>query len=236
MDKMYNLNTNMFLEDLLWTSYRYCIGRHSYVTSLANDMGDFFYDRLSSEQKQKHAEDIRKCIADNLKFGFNFKIERQYNNSTLKPLETFIEFINSMHFTMGKEFSNITKVVAYLDKDNQLKFEISKCENKKNEIPFYQHELEDFLPWMDLASLFDVKNHKKILTVEGQYYEVYESYTQETIPARKTDKSTCFQYYEAIPWQYKKIYRPVDKGVSTFFIPEEMIKKVEDWGDTLINI
>lgn len=227
------LNEKMFLEDLLWTSYRYCIGRHSYVTSMAKDVGEFFYDRLSNETKQKNAEDIRRELNDCLDLQFNFKIN-YFSNIKFKPLETFLEFINSQDIKDGKDFANITKITPYKE-DGQLKFEVSRKDITKNELPFYEHNILDFLPWMDLASLFDVNDHKRVYTTDGNCYECYESYSQLTKPAKK-EKGTNFQYLENVPWKYKKIYRPVDKYVSSYFIDEDSITKVEDFNNKIINI
>ena len=40
---------SMFEEMLMWTSYRYCIGRHTYVTSMAGEMAQNYYDRLDGD-------------------------------------------------------------------------------------------------------------------------------------------------------------------------------------------
>ena len=43
---------SLFEEMLMWTSYRYCIGRHTYVTSLAGEMAQHYYNRLSDESNE----------------------------------------------------------------------------------------------------------------------------------------------------------------------------------------
>ena len=47
-------------EMLMWTSYRYCIGRQTYVTSLAPYIGKKYYPLMNDSQAQHTAEDIRK--------------------------------------------------------------------------------------------------------------------------------------------------------------------------------
>lgn len=80
------VDEKQFLEDLMWTSYRYCIGRHTYVTMLAKDMGEYFYDKLSDERKQFIAEDIRSSIGDYLHYqSFNFTFDYTVPRNERKP-------------------------------------------------------------------------------------------------------------------------------------------------------
>ena len=47
MEKKLSLDDEM----IFWTSYRYCIGRHTYVTSLADYMAKKYWDLLSDGQR-----------------------------------------------------------------------------------------------------------------------------------------------------------------------------------------
>ena len=63
-------------EMLIWTSYRYCIGRKTYVSTLAPYIGKKYYDLLSDERLDFMARDIRSCIYDQLRFNtvsFNYE-------------------------------------------------------------------------------------------------------------------------------------------------------------------
>ena len=55
-------------EMLMWTSYRYCIGRKTYVNSLASYMAKKYYPLMSASQRQNAAFDIRRTIGDCLQF------------------------------------------------------------------------------------------------------------------------------------------------------------------------
>jgi hypothetical protein len=46
-------------EMLMWTSYRYCIGRKTYVTSLASYIGKKYYNLLSDERAEFTLKDIK---------------------------------------------------------------------------------------------------------------------------------------------------------------------------------
>ena len=76
-------------EMLLWTSYRYCIGRKTYVSSLAGYMAKKYYPILSKNGLENNAFDIRRCILDNLQFSpFNFQYEGTVPTKERKPLTT----------------------------------------------------------------------------------------------------------------------------------------------------
>ena len=57
---------SLFEEMLMWTSYRYCIGRHTYVVTMAYDIAQHYYNKLTDEQKEHAADDIRQQILHQL--------------------------------------------------------------------------------------------------------------------------------------------------------------------------
>lgn len=197
----------MFMEDLLWTSYRYCIGRHTYVSTLARDMGTYFYDKLSDGRKKGIAEDIRLQIAEKLQMEpFNFCYDWSVPRKERKPLEHLLEFINSQNFESERGLMKFTCIRVY-KQDGELKYETAKTENPKHELPIYEFELLDYLPWADLASLYDIEGHR-IITVDGKEYKVFESYTNDNVVIKK-EGNICT--LKAVPWKYNKIYKIVDE-------------------------
>lgn len=227
------MKEDIILEELLWTSYRYCIGRHSYVTSFAKDMGDYFYDKLNDKQKENHAEDIRMQIAERLRFSpFNFVYDYSVNRNIRMPFEDFIEFINSLNVTSSKDLADITKVEAYME-NGKIEYAISKESNANHEKTVYETDFMDLQPWADLASLFDVKKHKMITmkNADGkeETVECYESYINisETVSETVSEEGN-FITTKSIPWKYKKVYRPVEYGVSDRRCNEDFIIKIEN--------
>ena len=78
----------LFEEMLMWTSYRYCIGRKTYVSTMAHEMAQYFYDRLPDMRMEQTVEDIRREIYDKLRFlPFEFHIHRIYNSDPLNPID-----------------------------------------------------------------------------------------------------------------------------------------------------
>lgn len=223
------LDEKQFLEDLLWTSYRYCIGRHTYVTTLASDMGEYFYDKLSDERKEFIACDIRSSIEDYLRFQrFSFSFDYTVSKADRKPMETLLEFLNKQDNCDNGFLANIKSISVY-KKDENIEYEVSKTDKPKYELPIYEHDLLDLLPWMDLASLFDMKNHKILVLKKEdgtlEETECYESYVNES---EKESVESNMIILKNKPWKYKKVYRPVEYGVSNRYVEPSFIVEVKN--------
>lgn len=224
------VNEKELLRNLMWTSCRYCIGRHSYVSSYAKDIGEYFYSKLTDSELLQQAYDIRRQIADYLKIQpFNFHIHFGYSNEKNKPLEMFFEFANIQDTTDKDWLNKVSHIDAYCASDDSVKYDVGYYENVPYTATVYEHEILDLLPWMDLASLFDVKSHK-LVTYENENGALekvlcYESYINKCVE-EKRDK--CFSYLKPTPWKYKKVYRPVENGVSNLYIESSYIRKIEN--------
>ena len=64
-----------FFEDLIWMSYRYCIGRHTIAAAMHASNLVSIVDNLSEDRKQFMAKDIRREINSTLKWKQNATIE-----------------------------------------------------------------------------------------------------------------------------------------------------------------
>lgn len=225
------MDTNKFIEDLFWTSYRYCIGRHSYVNALAKDMADYFYDKLNDDRMEFTALDIRRSIADQLQFQpFNFTIDYTVPENERRPLEMFIDFLNTYEFETDEvwiELAKIRKIDVY-KKDGKICYEVSKTDNPKYDHTIYEWDFMDLKNWSDLASLFDKKNHKiAVCEYEGetQEIEVFESFKNKSKVLETHDNiTTCLP----ISWKYEKIYKPVDDKLGYKYIEPSAIKEIKN--------
>lgn len=173
---------SLFEEMLMWTSYRYCIGRHTYVTSLAGEMAQHYYNKLSDERLEFTANDIRREIYDKLQWlPFNFKIHRMYDSDSFNPFDVLMEFIDRVGIMSLDQFLSYSNIEYDVHND---KFE---WEKKTPTIKSYFSisDIDDLLPWTDLASCFDKKNHKMVtLEYEGELhtYRCFKSWRKKTIP------------------------------------------------------
>lgn len=216
------MDEKRFIEELMWTSYRYCIGRHSYVVSMARDMGSYFYDKLSEERKEFIAKDIRREIEEQLKFySFHFNIDWSIGESERRPMEMLLRYFNEHGYS-----KDIEKITCFRrERGGEIEYSESRVSNPRYKLEEeYEGYFLDLLPWMDLASLFDKKNHKvfRCKKEDGseEEIEVYESWINDSIEERVEDNMVILK---KIPWRYKRVYRPVKYGVSNRYLEEKYI-------------
>lgn len=218
-------------EMLMWTSYRYCIGRKSYVNSLASYIGKKYYHLLSDERAEITAQDIRRCISDTLHFGaITFTYEGSVSEKERDALSDFLIWLTE-NVTDSKDLHNIDTITCYKDSykaDAPKKYFTTKTH--RLHLDAYEHDFSDLIVWHTLSSLFDKKNHK-ILTVnyngEEKKVEAFECWCKKIAPIENEPN-----YYRAVPWKYTKAYITVEaylnKGEHAPYVNEEYIIKIED--------
>lgn len=168
------------LEDFIWMSYRYCIGRKTIAACMhASTIADLLYknpDILSKDRKEFMAQDIRQSIINTISWNKQIKIVNQYNNpiwdiySAILEASSDVEHPYEVIYTVDIEARTVTT-----EKSNELK-ELSGFE--KFDSMYY-----DLIPWVKLANVLDASCHKKIVCEH----------------AGKTHEEVCFPYAAAIP-------------------------------------
>ena len=199
-------------EMLMFTSYRYCIGRQTYVTSLAPYIGRKYYPLMNDEKSQHTAEDIRKCIADVLNHG---ALTFQYDGSVMQEqrdaLSDFLNWLND-NVESEKDLIGIDTIECYKDDyktDTPKKFFVTK--KKHYELPKYETDFFDLLEWHKLSSLFDRKNHVNVLVnYDGkeEWIECFYSWRKACV------KENDGPYYRKVPWQYERALYGVDNYLT----------------------
>lgn len=234
-------------EMLFWTSYRYCIGRKTYVSDLAYYMAKKYYPLLSDGRLEFAANDIRKEIEDHFRFGMMFTLHYAGSVSyeDRKPYEDYIEFLMSEIVKEGGTEEEIKDNILKI-KDVEIYHEsYKKGESHKYHITYQAEgnsrefvsalDLADYLPWAKLAALFDKKHYKKVYVDdkgEKREYVCFEMWVDDYIPVE--DKPGYLKWW---PWHYKKVYISVDhflkygKTAGGIF-PDSCITKVEDYDAT----
>lgn len=211
----------LFEEMLMWTSYRYCIGRASYVSTLCDGIGVHYYNKLSDDRKQFTAEDIRREILEHLKWlPFNFTIHRTYNKDKLDPIGTLMKFFKEENITSFDSLANYSKVTYDVHED---KFEFNK------QIPtiksyFNRSDLENLIGWDRLASLFDIANHKIVTLKDDTEVEAFYKWSKN---CHKVDEN----YYKEDDFGWHRELVPVEgyiKKSTYIYIPKENIKEVKN--------
>lgn len=218
---------SLFEEMLMWTSYRYCIGRHTYVNSLAGEMAQHYYDRLTDERMEFTAKDIRREIYDKLQWlPFRFNIHRMYDKDILNPIDALMEFIKRENINSMDEFVHYSRVEYDSHNDT---FEFDKSEPTIKSY-FSTMDIEDLIPWEDLAACFDKKNHKMVTVEyngETSTYECFKTWVRKSIPCE--DKPG---YYRSAEFGWEERWVDIDSylksGNTNKTINEDFIKEIND--------
>lgn len=218
---------SLFEEMLMWTSYRYCIGRHTYVTSLAGEMAQHYYDKLEEDRLEFTAKDIRREIYDKLQWlPFDFKIHRMYDSDPLNPLDALLTFIQKSNIDTIDEFYKYANL-EYDAHTDEYKFETKTPTIKSY---FSVSDIEELIPWENLAACFDKKNHKIVTTeYEGktETHRCFKSWKRVSVPCE--DKPG---YYKVSEFGWIPIWIVVDdylkSGNTNRYLADEFITKVED--------
>lgn len=218
-------------EMLMWTSYRYCIGRHTYVNSLSNYIAKKYYNKLSKERLIFTAKDIRNCIGDCLRFmSFNFNYDGTVFDNQRKPLEDFFNFLIDKNITEISQLSDITEILVYHEnykEDSQHYYQISKADHNIHTF-INSYDFDDLIPWMNLANCFDVDNYKTVtIRLDNKETNItcFESWEKdyEEIPNKPG-------YYTNKDFGWKKCYI----SVKDYLEYGEQRSKILD--ETIINI
>ena len=218
---------SLFEEMLMWTSYRYCIGRHTYVTSLAGEIAQNYYNRLTDERMEFTAADIRREIMDHLQWlPFEFRIQRYYEVDAYNPLDVLMTFLQKYNVNTYEEF------ITYSKLEYDVNHDVFTFEKKIPTIDshFNTYDIDELIPWETLASCFDKNNHK-LITVEydgkTETYECFKTWKRKCVPVE--DKPGYVRQadfgWEPI-WVDVKNY--LERGNYHSYMNEDFITKIED--------
>lgn len=187
-------------EMLFWTSYRYCIGRHTYVNSLAEYMAKKYWTLLSDDQKRHAANDINLQIIDQLQMSpINLRYDWNVPNNERRGLEDLFDFMIKTDISK-EDFFKIKNITFYKDK-GELKTTVEYTATPQD-IVKYSICFEDLMPWLRLSEFFNIDKHKTI-EVNGKTVSVFESY-------REKDKLCEDGYYRLEPYKFEKCYVSVE--------------------------
>lgn len=221
--KKLNEQATEFERMLMWTSYRYCIGRHTYVVTMADEMAEHYYNRLDDAEKLHTAMDIRREILTQLRLAlpFDFDIDTYAPDRGLNPLKTLMRFFEREGVKSIKDLYGYS-YVGYDARENE--FDVKKCEpNERRSFSIY--DIEDLIPWERLASCFDVSRHCIVTMKDGQQVRAFTSWERNTIPAEEKG------YFLNADFGWHEILVPLDeylKGRSNVHINEDFIAEIDN--------
>ena len=188
------------IEDFIWMSYRYCIGRHTGAAiHHANTIKQVIRDSINTFSD----ESIQRMVAD---------IRREINMVLSTPMNVVIDSYSeldlfSLLFLCIEENEDTTKFVYNIHertgeilKERRLDKPIQRWES-------FECLYLDLIEWVKLANYLDVNSHYKV-TVE------YNGKQEEHI---------CYAYPVQIGNSYTKVFSSVLEKGNSYISPEYII-------------
>lgn len=183
------------LEDFIWMSYRYCIGRRTIAAAMhANTIASILKKNpnvISEDRLSFMMEDIRMSIFEVLRWNSNIKIAGSIN-------ECVHWDVYSKLLVAASTCSMPKNVIYTIDTSNQ-SISWEKSDKVYNHIDDYYHDL---IPWVRLANMLDKKNHADVTTNFNGKESVFR----------------CYQYAYAITeytgTRYELAWAPIDKNIN----------------------
>lgn len=220
-------------EMLMWTSYRYCIGRKSYVNTLAPYIGQKYYPILSEERREFTALDIRRSISDCLRLNTpSFEYEYSVCEKERNAVADYLTWLNE-NIKDSKDLANVKKITCYKDsykKDAPKLIEVTTSSRSHREC--YESDFSDLLIWEELASLFDKPRHKWITVNYNGKKECIECFEVW----RKTYEPISEGLFKPVAWKYEKEWKSVkhylERGQQAGCLNKKFITKIEDYDPT----
>lgn len=203
--------SNSKMEDFIWMSYRYCIGRKTIAAAMhADTIASLIQDNpniLSSERKAFMVADIRREINTQLNFKRSLRIEGSYDDDDI-----FSALMYSLN-TIG----DCKKMLVYFDM-NSMQIYDAVDDQTLYEFESPDSDYTDLIPWVKLANWFDESCHR-VITVEfdGKKQEI------ECYPYPKQDRNADGTV------TYKEVWCSIDNpSISTTrYMAEEYITEIE---------
>lgn len=211
-------------ELMMCAAYRYAIGRHTYINTLANYIASEYYNRLSDERLSFTSRDIIETINNCLLYGpVEIRYDGTVNYAERDALDDLLTWM-STNVTSKDDLDGIEKLEvykkSYKTEDPKL-FRVYKVEPK---IEHYrsQSDINDLICWYTLAQVFDKTKYKTLKLKNGEEVLAVQSWHKKVV---ECDDG----YYREASWQWEKCWKPVNRiveGKDNYFIPNENVESI----------
>lgn len=221
-------------EMMMWCSYRYAIGRQTYVSTLANYIATIYYNRLSPERKQFISKDIKQCIDQALSFGqpcFRYDGNVSYDNRN--ALNDLIIWMND-NIKCEQDLIGIGEIICHQKSYSNPEKEYSTIPARYNNT-ICNLGISDLLHWYNLAQLFNIKDYKLVHYKKDDGEEGTIKAFETWMPAIEERVEGSQVFHLSSRYKFEKIYVGVDNYSSSpctySYINPDFITKVEDYGE-----
>lgn len=219
-------------EMMMWCSYRYAIGRQTYVTTLANYIATIYYTRLTPERKQFIAKDIKNCIDQVLSLGqpcFRYDGNVSYDNRD--SLNDLIIWLNE-NIKEEKDLVGVGEIICKQKSYSNPEKEYTTIPARYNKT-ICDLGISDLLCWYNLAQLFNIKDYKLVHYKKDNGEEGTIKAFETWMPAIKEYTEGSQVFHVSSRYNFEKIYIGVDRYSSLpnnySYINPDFITKVEDY-------
>lgn len=206
--------SNQSLEDFIWMSYRYCIGRKTIAACMhADTIASVLASNpglVSPERLAFNARDIRSEINSCIAFKDNIVISSYGRDNDV--LSAFLYGLN--------EYGDPTKFTFHVDANEMKITEATPVEKPHENYKCVQNDYGDLIPWIKLANWMDESCHRKI-TVEfnGEVSEII----CYPFPREVRHEDGRNEYVKS----WARVDRPDRLSVCSW-LSDEYIKKIEE--------
>ena len=205
MENKVNISSR-HIEDFIYMSYRYCIGRH---TGAAANHAETIHkllvnnpDLLSEDRKEFMVKDIRQSINNVINWKKNVNVE-------FGDFDAFSRLL----YALDGVFSTMVHKLDWTVGPNQIVYaETSKHSLEPGES--FESEYTELIGWVRLANFLDKSCHKKIVV---EYNEEREEYISYSYPKKKENG------------KYEKVWIDLESDISTTkWFDEQNIVEIKD--------
>ena len=201
-----DLRNRLQESDLIWYSFHYAIGRHTYAASHCHDIVQYGKDVLSPERKAFTALDIRRELSYRFHVGFNFKISYELEGKH-DPVDYLMVFLQQNKIYTDEQLAKYRRIEVAKNSDGVITYHTEKATEKESyRMGVFSMNFWDYLGWADLASYFDPDSHKRCRTkykgVERviEYFDSWVSGEQSTTELSYHKVKRPIESYEARPY------------------------------------
>lgn len=154
-------NDDKFIEDLLWMSYRYCVGRRTIAAAMhAPNIVSFLKLNphvCSPERREFMAQDIRNEISTRIAWRSDVKT----NGGQIKVIDVLSAILNALIEMQpdGNFNEGHLRCMKFHVKNETGEVTIEKTEPTEPVLASHEqtilHEISDYMPWVKLANWLD---------------------------------------------------------------------------------
>lgn len=204
---------NDFMDDCVWMSYRYCIGRHTIAAHChAADIANNIYNLAEKNRLSFYAKDINQEIYNILHINNFLDFDYIYNipKEKFKPLELLYRGFKECGIDNSDKLKKLkTLEVYYEPSTGEFKYRAIMHQYADNYKSLW--DIQDLEIWQRLANYFNIDEHKTCTLNDGTECRYYKFLALNSYGG-------TFTFHE-----YKI---PVDSkfGANITYISEENIK------------